>query len=56
MTPRVVCGTLAAINHVLVPSGGQSNTAVVARLTLPIRQQVAAVGRRGTTLGKGEAG
>jgi hypothetical protein len=53
---RVVCGTLEAINAVLAPHGWHSNTAFVERLTLSIRQQVAAVGRRVTTLGKGEEG
>jgi hypothetical protein len=53
---RVVCGTLDAINHVLAPSGCQINTAFVEQLNLDIRQHVAAVGRRVTTLCKHEAG
>jgi hypothetical protein len=53
---RVVCGTLDAINHVLAPSGCQINTAFVEQLNLDIRQHVAAVGRRVTTLSKHEAG
>ena len=54
--PRVVFGTLLAIAHVLAPRGGQINTAFVERLTLDIRQQVAAVGRRVITRCQGEDG
>src|SRR5262245_49227817 len=36
--------------------GWQINTAFIERVNLTIRQHVAAVGRRVTTLGKGEAG
>ena len=43
---RVVFGTLEAVNHVLAPLGWQINTRFVERLTLDIRQPVAAVGRR----------
>jgi hypothetical protein len=53
---RVVFGTLMAIEHVLAPLGWQSNTAFVERLNLDIRQHIAAVGRRVTTLCKGEDG
>ncbi len=53
---RVVFGTLEAVNHVLAPLGWQINTAFVERLNLTIRQHVAAVGRRVTTLCKGEDG
>jgi hypothetical protein len=52
----VVFGTLAAIQAVLAPYGWDSNTAFVERLTLSIRQHVAAVGRRVSTLGTGEDG
>ena len=54
--PRVVFGSLEAINHVLAPLGWQIQTACVERLNLSIRQHVAAVGRRVSTLCKGEAG
>src|SRR5262249_32076354 len=54
--PRVVFGSLEAIKHVLAPLGGQIQTALVERLTRTIRQQVAAVGRRVSTLCKGEDG
>ncbi len=53
---RVVCGSLEAINHVLAPLGWQIQTACVERINLTIRQQVAAVGRRVSTLCKGEDG
>src|SRR6516164_3810481 len=53
---RVVFGSLEAINHVLAPLGWQINTAFVERLNLTIRQHVAAVGRRVSTLCKHEAG
>jgi IS1 family transposase len=53
---RVVFGTLAAIQQVLAVCGWQINTAFVERVNLTIRQHVAAVGRRVTTLCKGEAG
>src|SRR3989454_2282979 len=53
---RVVFGTLERVNQVLAACGWQINTAFVERLNLTIRQHVAAVGRRGTTLCKGEAG
>src|SRR5207244_5440524 len=53
---RVVFGTLEAINAVLAPHGWHSNTAFVERINLSIRQHVAAVGRRVSTLCKGEDG
>ena len=54
--PRVGFGTRAAVPHVLAAGGGPSNPACIERLNLSMRQQVAAVGRRVTTLGKGEDG
>src|SRR2546428_2665203 len=53
---RVVFGSLEAVNHVLAPLGWHINTAFVERLNLTIRQHVAAVGRRVSTLCKGEDG
>ena len=53
---RVVFGTLERVQHVLAACGWQINTAFVERLNLTIRQHVAAVGRRVTTLCKHEAG
>src|SRR5262252_6205862 len=53
---RVVFGSLEAINNVLAACGWQINTAFVERLNLTIRQHVAAVGRRVSTLCKGEDG
>ena len=53
---RVVFGTLEAVKHILAPRGWHINTAFVERLNLTIRQHVAAVGRRGSTLCKGEDG
>jgi IS1 family transposase len=53
---RVVFGTLEAIERILVACGWQINTAFVERLNLDIRQHVAAIGRRVTTLCKGEEG
>src|SRR5712691_4803977 len=53
---RVVFGTRERINQVLAAHGWQINTAFVERLNLNIRQHVAAVGRRVTTLCKGEVG
>jgi hypothetical protein len=51
-----VFGTLAAVKQVLKPYGWHINTAFVERLNLDIRQHVAAVGRRVSTLCKGEDG
>jgi IS1 family transposase len=53
---RVVCGTLEAVQQVLAACGWQINTAFIERVNLSIRQHVAAVGRRVTTLCKGEDG
>src|SRR5262245_36869949 len=53
---RVVFGTLAGIKQVLAPTGWQLNTAFIERLNLTLRPHVAAVGRRVTTLCKGELG
>ena len=49
-------GTLAEIKQVLAATGWQINTAFIERVNLSIRQHVAAVGRRVTTLCKGEVG
>ena len=53
---RVVFGTLETVKAVWAPLGCQINTAFIERLTLTIRQHVAAVGRRVSTLCKGEDG
>src|SRR5712692_2967036 len=53
---RVVFGTLEAIHDVQAPHGWHINTAFVERLNLTLRQHVAAVGRRVSTLCKGEDG
>jgi len=53
---RVVFGTLEAVQQVLAAHGWHINTAFVERLNLTIRQHVAAVGRRVSTLCKGEDG
>jgi IS1 family transposase len=53
---RVVFGTLADVQQVLAPCGWQINTAFIERINLTIRQHVAAVGRRVTTLCKSEDG
>ena len=53
---RVVFGTLEAVNAMLAPLGCQINTAFIERLNLSLRHHVAAVGRRVTTLCKGEEG
>jgi IS1 family transposase len=53
---RVVFGTLEAVQQVLAACGWQMNTAFIERINLSIRQHVAAVGRRVTTLCKGEDG
>src|SRR5262249_39619673 len=55
-THRVVFGTRLAIEQVLAACGWTINTAFVERLNLSIRQHVAAVGRRVSTLCKGEDG
>ncbi|SRR6266487_3543949 len=56
VTHRVVFGTLEAVQQVLAACGWHLNTAFVERLNLTIRQHVAAVGRRVSTLCKGENG
>ena len=53
---RVVFGTLPAVEQVLSTCGWQINTAFIERLNLSMRQHVAAIGRRVTTLCKHEAG
>jgi IS1 family transposase len=53
---RVVFGTKAAVAQVLVTCGWQINTAFIERVNLSIRPHVAAVGRRVSTLCKGEDG
>ena len=53
---RVVFGTMARVQQVLVACGRQINTAFVERLNLDIRQRVAAVGRRVNTLCQDEDG
>ena len=53
---RVVFGTCEAVQQVLAACGWQINTSFVERLNLTIRQHVAAIGRRVSTLCKGEAG
>jgi IS1 family transposase len=56
LSHRVVFGTLERVTEVLAACGWQINTAFIERLNLSIRQHVAAVGRRVTTLCKHEAG
>jgi IS1 family transposase len=53
---RVVFGTLEAVQQVLAACGWQINTAFVERINLSLRQHVASVGRRVTTLCKDEDG
>jgi IS1 family transposase len=53
---RVVFGTLAAVEQVLAACGWQINTAFIERINLSMRQHVAAIGRRVTTLCKHEDG
>ena len=53
---RVIFGTLEAVQQVLAACGWQITTSFVERLNLTIRQHVAAVGRRVSTLCKGEDG
>src|SRR6266704_2074235 len=53
---RVVFGTLEAVEHVLAACGWQINTAFIERVNLSMRQHVAAVGRRVSTLCKGADG
>ena len=56
VTHRVVFGTREAVEQVLAACGWQIQTAFVERLNLPIRQHVAAIGRRVNTLCQGEDG
>src|SRR6266567_1992241 len=51
-----VFGTLEAVQQVLAACGWQINTAFIERLNLSMRQHVAALGRRVTTLCKHEDG
>jgi IS1 family transposase len=53
---RVVFGTREAVEQVLAACGWQIQTAFVERLNLTIRHHVAAIGRRVTTVCKGEDG
>ena len=53
---RAVFGTFEAVQQVLAACGWQINTSFVERLNLTIRQHVAAIGRRVSTLCKGEEG
>ena len=53
---RVVFGTLEAVQQVLAACGWQINTAFIERVNLSLRQHVAAIGRRVTTLCKHEDG
>jgi hypothetical protein len=56
VTHRVVFGTQRTIEQVLARCGWTINTAFVERLTLDIRQRVAAIGRRVNTLCQGAEG
>src|SRR5712692_4555117 len=56
VSSRVVFGSLAGIKQVLAATGWRINTAFIERVNLTIRQHGAAVGRRVTTLCKGQAG
>src|SRR5215472_4763199 len=56
VTHRVVFGTIEAVQQVLSPLGWQINTAFVERINLSLRQHVAAIGRRVSTLCKDEEG
>src|SRR5262245_2831134 len=56
MQHRVVFGSLEAVNHVLAPLGWHINTALVERVNISTRRQVAAVERRVSTRCKGEDG
>ncbi len=53
---RVIFGTLGAVQQGLAAHGWQINTAFIERINVTIRQHVAAVGRRVSTLCKGEDG
>jgi IS1 family transposase len=56
VTHRVVFGTVERVTQVLAACGWQINTAFVERLNLSMRQHVAAVGRRVSTLCKDKEG
>jgi hypothetical protein len=56
VTHRVVFGTQLASEQVLARWGWTITTSFVERLNLDIRQRVAAIGRRVSTLCQGEAG
>ncbi len=53
---RVVFGTHVAVNQVLSACGWQTNTSIVERLNLSLRQRVAAIRRRSATSCKGKDG
>jgi hypothetical protein len=53
---RVVFGSLEAVEPLLAPRGWHINTAFLERINCTIRQHGAAVGRRVSTLCKGEDG
>jgi IS1 family transposase len=53
---RVVFGTIEAVEQVLAACGWKSNTSMVERLNLDMRQRVAAIVRRVNTLCQGEDG
>jgi IS1 family transposase len=56
VTHRVVFGMQATVDRVLGACGWQINTSFIERLNLSLRQHVAAIGRRTSTLCKGEDG
>jgi IS1 family transposase len=56
VTHRVIFGTIEAVNQVLSPLGWHIHTSLVERFNLSLRQHVAAIGRRTSTLCKGEGG
>lgn len=56
VTRRVGFGTQEAVSQVLSVCGWQINTSLIERINLSIRQHVAAVGRRVSTICKGEDG
>jgi hypothetical protein len=52
----VGCGSLEALTPILGACGWKRPPSLVERLTLAMRQRVAAGGRRGNTLGQSEDG
>jgi len=56
VTHRVSFGPIEAVNQVLRPLGWHINTSLVERFNLSLRQHVVAIGRRPSTLCKGEDG